>query len=78
MINIAAAKTVMPIAHGLAAVELLRDMLPPYLDSQRDGAIEAHCSYRADRTSLFRGDLAFSPWRLGSMPSEYQFACTAD
>jgi hypothetical protein len=29
MINIAAAKTVMPIAHGLSALELLRDMLPP-------------------------------------------------
>ena len=40
MINIAAAKTVMPIAHGLAAVELLRDMLPPYLDSQRESEIQ--------------------------------------
>jgi hypothetical protein len=26
----------MPIAHGLSALELLRDMLPPYVDSQRD------------------------------------------
>jgi formylglycine-generating enzyme len=64
----------MPIAHGLAAVELLRDMLPPYLDSQRDSAIQAHCSYRTDRTSLFWGDLAFSPVRSGWVPPEYQLA----
>ena len=65
--KIAAAKTVMPNAHELSTLELIRDMPPPHVGSQPDGRIKAQCSPSVAQASLRGGDLLLTtPTALAS------------